>query len=71
MLSWRIWMPIGLAAFVAGCMAIPPAGTFTGPIGFSTYGRTADGKKVRLWTDYQTGTTTGTIGGQSVRLKSY
>jgi hypothetical protein len=59
-------------AFVSGCTAVPPAGTFSQPpIGFSTYGRTADGKRVRLWTDYATGTTTGTVGGKSVRLKSY
>ena len=65
-------MPKILIAFamLAAC-TVPPAGTFTQPIGFSTYGRTADGERVRLWTDYQTGTTTGTIGGQSVRLKSF
>jgi hypothetical protein len=64
--------PLFIAALIlalTGC-TVPPPGTFTQPVGFSTYGRTADGKRVRLWTDYQTGTTTGTIGGQPVRLKS-
>jgi hypothetical protein len=56
---------------IAGC-TIPPADTFTQPVGFSTYGKTPDGQKIRLWTDYATGTTTGTIGGQSVgQLHSY
>ena len=58
-----------LALALAGCTTLPPAGQ--PPIGFSTYGRTADGKSVRLWTDNLTGTTTGTIGGELVRLKSY
>lgn len=62
--------PLLALLLVTGC-TIPPAGTFTGPIGFSTYGRTADGQPVKLWTDYATGTTTGTVGGQSVRLKSF
>lgn len=56
---------------VAGC-TVPPPGAFTQPVGFSTYGRTPDGKPIRLWTDYATGTTTGTINGQSVgQLHSY
>ena len=58
-------------ALLAGC-TVPPAGTFSPePIGQSTYGTLPDGRKVRLWTDNLTGTTTGTIGGESVRLKSY
>ena len=69
--SGQITATITLFALLAGCTTLPPAGTFTQPVGFSTYGRTADGQRVRLWTDYQTGTSTGTIGGQSVRLKSY
>lgn len=60
-----------LVLLLAGC-TVPPAGTFSAePIGHSTYGRTADGKEIRLWTDTLTGTTTGTIGGESVRLKTY
>jgi hypothetical protein len=56
---------------LAGC-TVPPAGTFSAePIGHSTYGTLPDGRKVRLWTDNLTGTTTGTIGGESVRLKSH
>ena len=63
---------LALILLLAGCTSLPPAGTFTQPpIGFSTYGRMPDGQRVRLWTDNLTGTTTGTIGGQSVRLKSY
>jgi hypothetical protein len=65
-------MMVALAALIlliAGCTTLPPSGQ--PPVGFSTYGRTADGKRVRLWTDDLTGTTTGTIGGESVRLKSY
>lgn len=58
-------------ALVAGC-TVPPAGTFSPePIGRSTYGTLDDGRKVRLWTDTLTGTTTGTVGGESVRLKTY
>jgi hypothetical protein len=58
-----------LALMLAGCTTLPPVGQ--PPVGFSTYGRTADGQRVRLWTDNLTGTTTGTIGGSPVRLKSY
>lgn len=54
---------------LAGC-TVPPPGTFQ-PVGFSTYGRTPDGKPIRLWTDYATGSTTGTIGGESVHLRSW
>jgi hypothetical protein len=55
---------------LAGCTALPP--DVLAPVGFSTYGKTPDGQKIRLWTDYATGTTTGTIGGQSVgQLHSY
>lgn len=57
------------ALALAGCTLPPPDALQ--PVGFSTYGRTADGQRVRLWTDYATGTTTGTIGGESVRLRSW
>jgi len=57
-------------SLLAGCTALPPDAF--APVGFSTYGRTPDGKPIRLWTDYATGTTTGTINGQSVgQLHSY
>ena len=52
------------APALAGCVAAAPAG-YT-PAGFSTYARTPDGERVRLWTDTLTGRTTGTIGGRSV-----
>ena len=42
-----------ISGILTGCTSLPPADTFTQPIGFSTYGRTADGQRVRLWTDYQ------------------
>jgi hypothetical protein len=54
---------------LAGCVSAPldfPARTDQ-PFGFSTYGRMADGRKVRLWTDNLTHTTTGTIGDENVR----
>lgn len=60
-----------IAVLLAGC-TVPPAGTFSPePIGHSTYGTLPDGRKVRLWTDNLTGTTTGTVDGESVRLKTY
>lgn len=61
-----------LTLMLGGCTTagLVPAGGYQ-PIGFSTYGQTPDGNPVRLWTDYNTMTTTGTIGGQSVRFKSY
>jgi len=63
-------MILALSTLLGGCLAAPPGG-YSPPAGFSTYARTDDGKRVRLWTDYATGTTTGTIGGKSVRFKSY
>ena len=38
--------------------------------GFSTYGKTPDGQRVRLWTDFATCTKTGTVGGEIVRFNS-
>lgn len=67
----RLAAILALVAALGGCTSLPPTGTFTGPSGFATYGTTADGKRVRVWTDYRTGTTTGTVGGQSIRLRSY
>jgi hypothetical protein len=59
-----------LLSILTGCTSLPIESYQ--PVGFSTYGRTADGQRVRLWTDYATGTTTGTINGQSVgQLHSY
>jgi hypothetical protein len=60
---------MAVATLLTGC-TLPPPEAFQ-PVGYSTYGRTPEGQRVRLWTDYATGTTTGTIGGESVRLKSY
>lgn len=54
---------------LAGCTSLPPA-AFE-PVGHSTYGSLPDGRKVRLWTDNATGTTTGTIGSESVHLRTY
>lgn len=62
-------LALSLIVPLAGCVAASSPNSYA-PIGFSTYGTTPDGKRVRLWTDYQTLTTTGTIGGQSVRFKS-
>jgi hypothetical protein len=66
----RCLLLVFAALALAGCTTLPPEAL--APVGFSTYGRTPDGKRVKLWTDYATGTTTGTIGGQSVgQLHSY